>query len=132
MRANPGWVLQAGMRKLAAGFSWRLNPHREPLAQAAYAVGYVPVAVLGILGMVLARRRPETALVGLLFLAFMAVTFVFWAHTSHRTYLDVYWIVFAGVGHRSLQAAPGGENSQRLSQFPIRATASCISAAEPA
>lgn len=95
MRANPWRVVQGGMRKLVAGFSWRLNPYREPLAQAAYAVGYVPVAVLGIIGMVLARRRPATVLVGLLFLAFMAVSFVFWAHTSHRTHLDIYWIVFA-------------------------------------
>jgi len=31
----------------------------------------------------------------LLFLTFTAVTAVFWAHTSHRSYLDVYWIVFA-------------------------------------
>lgn len=95
MQANPWWVVQAGMRKLAAGFSWRLNPDRAPLAQAAYAVGYVPIALLGLLGMALAWRRPGTALIGLLFLAFMAVTFVFWAHTSHRSHLDIYWIVFA-------------------------------------
>jgi len=31
----------------------------------------------------------------MLYLSFMVVTAVFWAHTSHRSYLDVYWIVFA-------------------------------------
>jgi 4-amino-4-deoxy-L-arabinose transferase-like glycosyltransferase len=95
MRENPFTVLQGMLRKLAAGFSWRLNPSREPLAQAAYSTGYIPVAVLGLTGMFMARRRRETILIGLLFVAFICVTAVFWAHTSHRSYLDVYWIVFA-------------------------------------
>ena len=38
MRKNPLVVLQGAFRKLDAGFSWRLNPHREPLAQAAYSI----------------------------------------------------------------------------------------------
>ena len=45
--------------------------------------------------MFLTRRRPEVILIGMLFLAFISVTAVFWAHSSHRSYLDVYWIVFA-------------------------------------
>jgi hypothetical protein len=45
--------------------------------------------------MFLARRRREVILIEMLFLAFIGVTAVFWAHTSHRSYLDVYWIVFA-------------------------------------
>jgi 4-amino-4-deoxy-L-arabinose transferase-like glycosyltransferase len=95
IRANPWFVLRGAIRKLEAGFSPRLNPVRESLAQAAYAIGYVPVAVLGIIGMSLARRRSDVILIEMLFLAFMCVTAVFWAHTSHRSYLDVYWIVFA-------------------------------------
>ena len=95
MRENPLLVLQGMFRKLDAGFSWRLNPFREPLAQAAYSIAYVPVAILGLIGMFLARRRREVILIGMLFIAFIGVTAVFWAHTSHRSYLDVYWIVFA-------------------------------------
>jgi 4-amino-4-deoxy-L-arabinose transferase-like glycosyltransferase len=95
MRENPLQVLQGMFRKLDAGFSWRLNPHREPLAQAAYSIAYVPVAFLALVGMFLARRRPEVILIGMLFIAFVCVTAVFWAHTSHRSYLDVYLIVFA-------------------------------------
>jgi 4-amino-4-deoxy-L-arabinose transferase-like glycosyltransferase len=95
MRANPSAVLSGAVRKIEAGFSSRLNPYRERLAQAAYFVGYFPVAVLGLLGMAMARKKPGTILVALLFLNFIAVTAIFWAHTSHRTYLDVYWIVFA-------------------------------------
>jgi 4-amino-4-deoxy-L-arabinose transferase-like glycosyltransferase len=95
VQANPWLVLEGAFRKLEAGFSWRLNPLRESLAQAAYSIAYLPVAVLGIIGMILAGRRREVILVGMLFLAFMGVTAVFCAHTSHRSYLDVYWIVFA-------------------------------------
>ena len=56
MQQNPSQVLQGMFRKLNAGFSWRLNPFREPMAQAAYSIAYLPVAILGLLGMCLARR----------------------------------------------------------------------------
>jgi len=92
---HPLQVLQGMFRKIDAGFSWRLNPFREPLAQAGYSIAYVPVAILGFVGMFLARRRREVILIAMLFIAFICVTAVFWAHTSHRSYLDVYWIVFA-------------------------------------
>jgi hypothetical protein len=95
MRENPFAVLRGMLRKLDAGFSWRLNPYREPLAQAAYSIGYLPVMILGLTGMFMARGRREVILIGLLFMAFIFVTAIFWAHTSHRSYLDVYWIVFA-------------------------------------
>jgi 4-amino-4-deoxy-L-arabinose transferase-like glycosyltransferase len=104
MRENPGAVLRGALRKLEAAFSWRLNPHREPLAQAAYAIGYIPVAVFGIVGMFLNWRRREVMLIALLYLAFIAVSAVFLAHTSHRTYLDVYWIVFAAFTIEYLRA----------------------------
>jgi hypothetical protein len=46
--------------------------------------------------MVLTRHRwRELGPIYLQFLCFAAVTAVFWAHTSHRVYLDVYLIVFA-------------------------------------
>ena len=95
MRENQLLVLRGILHKLDAGFSWRLNPYREPLAQAVYSIAYVPVAILGLIGMFLARRRREVILIAMLFIAFIGVTAVFWAHTSHRSYLDVYWIVFA-------------------------------------
>ena len=95
MRAQPGWVAQAAWRKIEAGFSWRLSPQREPLAQLAYALGYVPVALLGLAGMALAWRKRETGLIVLMVLAFLAVSAVFLSHTSHRVFLDVYLMVFS-------------------------------------
>jgi 4-amino-4-deoxy-L-arabinose transferase-like glycosyltransferase len=89
-------TIRAAGRKILAGFSWSFNPVREPVVQWSYLVSYGPIAILGILGMSLSRRQwKEHSLLYLLFLTFTAVTAVFWAHTSHRSYLDVYWIVFA-------------------------------------
>jgi 4-amino-4-deoxy-L-arabinose transferase-like glycosyltransferase len=114
IRANPALTVKRAFLKLRAGFWWRLNPLREPLAQASYAVGYVPVAVLGIAGMFLARSKPETILVALFFAGFACTTVLFWAHTSHRTYLDVYWMVFAApvlerIGRSCMRISPLGE-----------------------
>jgi hypothetical protein len=95
MRDNPWLVLRGMFTKLYAAFSWRLNPYRQALAEAAYAIGYVPVAFLGLIGMFLAIRKREVMLIGMLYVAFICVTVVFWAHTSHRSYLDVYWMVLA-------------------------------------
>jgi hypothetical protein len=89
-------------RKVEAAFSWRLSPFSEPLAQAAYSISYVPVAILGLVGMFLARGRREVILIAMLFMAFICVTVVFWAHTSHRSYLDVYLIVFAASAVKRL------------------------------
>jgi 4-amino-4-deoxy-L-arabinose transferase-like glycosyltransferase len=95
VRANPSVILQGAFKKLEAGFSWILNPIRAPLAQFSYAIAYVPIVILGSIGIISMYWRREVILIEMLFLAFMCVTVVFWAHTSHRSYLDVYLIVFA-------------------------------------
>ena len=127
MWANPSLFAKGALRKIEAGFSWRLNPYRERLAQAAYFIGYVPVAVLGIVGMVLARGRSGTILIAMLYLAFIVVTAVFWAHTSHRSYLDVYWIVFAASVIERIWANPTSflvpQAIRRKLRLPDRETA---------
>lgn len=94
MRAHPVATLWGAGRKIAAGFSWTLNPAREPLAEAAYRAGWIPVSVLGCAGILLAWPRRETILIVLMFVSFIGVTAIFWAHTSHRSYLDLYLMVF--------------------------------------
>lgn len=93
---NPDAALIGAVRKVAAGFSWVFNPRREPLVQMTYALSYAPISILGVLGMVLARRAWRVhSLIYLQFAAFIAVSSIFWAHTSHRAYLDVYLIIFS-------------------------------------
>jgi 4-amino-4-deoxy-L-arabinose transferase-like glycosyltransferase len=108
IRQNPWLVVQGMIRKVEAAFSWRLNPFREPLAQVAYSIAYVPIAIFGVVGLFLAGWRGEVILIGMLFIAFICVTAVFWAHTSHRSYLDIYLIVFAAsLMQRSWTALSG-------------------------
>jgi 4-amino-4-deoxy-L-arabinose transferase-like glycosyltransferase len=111
IEAHPDATLVAAVRKVAAGFSWRFNPVREPLVQAAYLASYGPISILGVLGMLMTRSHwREHMPIYLLFLAFVAVTAIFWAHTSHRSYLDVYWIVFASYTLARLFGRGAGSN----------------------
>jgi len=96
IRAHPGRTVIDGFRKVEAAFYWLPSPRRGRLADLVYAFSYGPVILLGLWGMW--RRRNcwrEDSLIYLLFVTFIVVTAAFWAHTSHRVYLDVYWIVFA-------------------------------------
>ena len=52
--------------------------------------------ILGLWGMWASRTHwPEHSIFYAQFVAFAAVTAVFFGHTSYRAYLDVFWIVFA-------------------------------------
>ncbi len=98
MRSHPWQTVIDGFRKNAAAFSWLPSPRRGLAIDLAHFFSYGPVMLLGLWGM--GRRRAhwrEDSLIYLLFVTFMAVTAVFWAHTSHRVYLDAYWMVF-GAG----------------------------------
>jgi len=96
IRSHPGQMMIDDFRKIAAAFCWLPSPRRGRFADLVYAFSYGPVMLFGLWGMW--RRRfswREDSLIYLLFATFIIVTAVFWAHTSHRAYLDVYWIVFA-------------------------------------
>jgi 4-amino-4-deoxy-L-arabinose transferase-like glycosyltransferase len=119
IRDNPWLTLRRAFLKILVAFSWKMSPAREPAIQAIYFLSYFPVFLLGLAGMILSRsRRAELSLFAILFLCFIAITAVYWAHTSHRSYLDVYFIVFSShpietVGrrlqvHLSARQAAGG------------------------
>ena len=108
MRAHPRETAHAAGRKLLAGFSWTLNPEKDSRAQIAYAISYVPIVILAVVGVSLTWRRwRELSLIYLLVLSFAAVAAVFFAHTSHRSFLDVYFIVFAAHAVQRLFTRPG-------------------------
>jgi len=84
------------LRKIAATFDWLPTPRRSLGRTLAHVFSFGPVMVLGIWGMW--RRRSkwrEDSLIYLMFAQFLVVTAVYFGQTSHRVYLDVYWIVFA-------------------------------------
>jgi hypothetical protein len=104
IRAHPWLSVANGFRKLGAAFGWLPSPRRGFWPNLVYALSYGPVMALGTCGMWSRRSRwREDAFMYALFVVFAAVTAVFFTHTSHRSYLDVYWIVFAAGGTESLR-----------------------------
>lgn len=97
IREHPLETARNAVRKIAIAFSWRLTPYRTGPAQWVYAASYLPVALFGVAGMVMTWRRNASWLIASLFVAFIGVTAVFSAQTSHRVHLDVYWMVLAGA-----------------------------------
>lgn len=98
VEAHPLQTILDGLRKNVAAFNWLPSPRRRLAIDLAYGLSYGPVMLLGLWGMFRHRAHwREDSLIYLLFASFMLVTGVFWAHTSHRVHLDVYWIAF-GAG----------------------------------
>jgi hypothetical protein len=116
IESHPRQTVIDGLRKNAAGFSWLPSPRHGWASNLVYAMSYGPVMLVGLWGMW--RRRScwrEDSLVYALFAAFVMVTAVFWAHTSHRVYLDVYWIVFA-AGALAKAPAAGRSSTRPISR----------------
>lgn len=98
MRAHPWATVRDGVRKDVAAFGVLPSPVKGLGANLSHVFSYGPVMLLGLWGMV--RRRSQwrdDSLIYALFGAFILVTAVFFGATSHRVFLDVYWIVF-GAG----------------------------------
>src|SRR6185437_904746 len=96
VKAHPIQFIIDGLRKNLAAFNWLPSPRRGLLIDLAHFFSFGPVMLLGIWGMFWHRAHwREDCLIYFLFAIFILVTGIFWAHTSHRVYLDVYWIAFA-------------------------------------
>ena len=68
--------------------------------------------ILGLFGMVSSWRSwREHSLIYWLFLSFALLTALFFGHTSHRAFLDVYWMTFA-AGVISRQSSVASRQSQ--------------------
>ena len=96
MREHPWQTITGGFRKLGAAFCLLPSPRRNFWPALVYFLSYGPVMILGLLGMWIGRQKwREHLIFYALFATFAAPTAVFYGHTNYRTYLDVYWIVFA-------------------------------------
>ena len=94
---DPVRTVGNGFWKIVDAFGWFPSPRRGFWPSVAHALSHGPVMVLGLWGMWASRRDwREHSIFYAQFFTFAAVTAVFFGHTSYRTYLDVYWIVFAG------------------------------------
>jgi 4-amino-4-deoxy-L-arabinose transferase-like glycosyltransferase len=96
IREHPWLTFSNGFRKVTAAFDWLPSPRRGFWPNLVHALSFGPVMLLGLWGMWLSRHQWNEHLIFYgLFVSFAAVTAIFHGHTSHRVYLDLYWIVFA-------------------------------------
>jgi 4-amino-4-deoxy-L-arabinose transferase-like glycosyltransferase len=96
IRQNPWLTFTNGFRKLGATFGWLPSPRRSFWPNLVHLLSYGPIMILGLWGMWACRQYwHEYLIFYLLFVSFAGVTVLFFGHTSHRAYLDIYWIVFA-------------------------------------
>lgn len=95
--SQPIDALTAAVRKVWYGWVGWLSPAYEWPLQLGYALVFLPLNVFALVGLWRARRLggPHT-LVQLLVVAFVITTAVFWAHTSHRSFLHLFEIIYAG------------------------------------
>jgi 4-amino-4-deoxy-L-arabinose transferase-like glycosyltransferase len=98
IRNHPWRTFNNGFRKIVDAFSWLPSPRRGFWPSLGHALSYGPVMIFGLWGMWAGRTQwREHSIFYAQFVAFTAVTAVFFGHTSYRAYLDVYWIVFAAA-----------------------------------
>jgi len=116
IRDHPWQTLGNSFRKIVDAFGWLPSPRRSFWPSLAHGLSYGPIMILGLWGMWASRRHwREHSIFYAQFVAFAAVTAAFFGHTSYRTYLDVYWIVFAaGLLVAWLSRSPYGKLLYRL------------------
>jgi hypothetical protein len=98
MRDHPWLTVANGFRKVAAAFGVLPSPRRSFWPTLAYSLSYGPIMVLGLLGMFWSRQAwRDQLLIYWLFLSFALVTAVVFGHTSHRAFLDIYFMAYAAT-----------------------------------
>jgi len=100
--SHPGSVAMGALRKLWVVVSAELSPARAPLLQVGYRVVFLPVYALALVAAWRVCSTPRGrweghALIALLVAAFAVTTAAFWAHTSHKSYLDPVCFIYAAA-----------------------------------
>jgi 4-amino-4-deoxy-L-arabinose transferase-like glycosyltransferase len=93
---QPWRTIANAFRKVGVSFGLLPSPRRGFWPDLAHSTAYGLVMTLGLWGMWVGRRQwREHLIFYYLFVSFAVVAALFYGHTSHRAYLDIYWIVFA-------------------------------------
>ncbi|MBI5892087.1 MAG: glycosyltransferase family 39 protein [Deltaproteobacteria bacterium] len=97
MKENPLLVLKGAFLKIYAAFGWRFSPQGSDwVKNVSYTITYLPILLLGIIGAFLAIDKwRELSIIYSLFFTFTVISAVFFAHTSHRVYLDIYLMILS-------------------------------------
>jgi 4-amino-4-deoxy-L-arabinose transferase-like glycosyltransferase len=96
--AHPLETLWHGFYKVAVNFLGILSPLQEPHKNWVYTICYWLLTVPAVYGLWKVRGTSFFKVFLAMVLAQVAVSFVFWAHTSHRSFLDPLFAISAGIG----------------------------------
>lgn len=84
--------------KIAIPIGTFYSPFRTILIQIGFTLVYLPIHVAALIAAWRMRRRwRDQVLVYGFVVAFLVTTAVYWAHTSHSTWLDPLWFVYAAA-----------------------------------
>jgi 4-amino-4-deoxy-L-arabinose transferase-like glycosyltransferase len=98
MVENPGRTAIGAARKIWVAAGAQLSPAHHPLLQWGYAAVFLPIHLLAAWTLVRTRRAATMhSLTWLLLLSFVVTTAAYWAHTSHKSYLDAVLFVYAAA-----------------------------------
>lgn len=93
---HPGLVARRAALKMWFAARGTLSPARGRVSSLGYAVFFVPVHLMAGLGLMRSWRRGwEYRLVPYLLAGFFVTTAIYWAHTSHKSLIDVWLFVYA-------------------------------------
>lgn len=107
VRREPIAVAATSVLKVAYALSGYLSPARGAAVQAGFALIFAPVSLLSLIGVWRFRARsPDHALIALVFLSFIVTTAIFWAHTSHVSYLHGLQFIYAAAVVASITTRP--------------------------
>jgi hypothetical protein len=96
VQRRPWAVVAAALSKVTVAFSGWLSPSREWRLQLGYLVVMGPITLLALIGWWRAKRvESGHVLIALLVASFAVTTAVFWAHTSHGSFLQPLLMVYA-------------------------------------
>jgi hypothetical protein len=93
-------------RKLWVPLSGQLSPARGSLIQLGYTILFGPINALVAVALWRHSRPFAThALFVCLLGSFLLTTAIFWAHTSHKSFLDVFLFVYAAGAFTSSRSS---------------------------
>jgi 4-amino-4-deoxy-L-arabinose transferase-like glycosyltransferase len=98
VRTHPVETIGQGLYKVAVNYLGILSPLQAWYKNWAYTASYWLLTLPALWGLARLRATPFFRVFVAMVLAQAAVSFVFWAHTSHRTFLDPLFAIPAGVG----------------------------------
>jgi 4-amino-4-deoxy-L-arabinose transferase-like glycosyltransferase len=102
IHTHPLEAVVRGFCKVSVNFLGILSPLKEPLKNWTYSISYWILTLLALVGLARLRATSFFKVFWAIVLAQAAVSFVFWAHTSHRSFLDPLFAIPAGVGLAAL------------------------------